>query len=114
MFTLATDTSCDVLRNELDAAGIAWVPLTYTIDGETNPDDFTRDEQYKDFYAKVRGGAMPSTSQINTFVQEEFLEKLVSNGATLCILRFRADFPQRIRRRARRRKRCANATPNAK
>ncbi len=81
MFTLATDTSCDVLRNELDAAGIAWVPLTYTIDGETNPDDFTRDEQYKDFYAKVRGGAMPSTSQINTFVQEEFLEKLVSNGA---------------------------------
>ncbi len=82
MFTLATDTSCDVMRDELDAAGIAWVPLTYTIDGETRPDDFTRDEQYKEFYAKVRGGAMPSTSQINTFVQEEFLEKLAANGAT--------------------------------
>lgn len=82
MFTLATDTSCDVLRCELDAAGIPWVPLTFTIDGETFPDDFTRDEQYKEFYKKVRGGAMPSTSQINAFVQEEFLEKLVSDGAT--------------------------------
>lgn len=81
MFTLATDTSCDVFRSELDAAGIPWVPLTFTLNGETYPDDFTRDEQYKDFYAKVRAGAMPTTSQINTYVQEEFLEKLVSGGA---------------------------------
>lgn len=81
MFTLATDTSCDVFRSELDAAGIAWVPLTFTLDGVTYPDDFTTDEQYKAFFAKVRAGAMPTTSQINTFVQEEFLEKLVTNGA---------------------------------
>lgn len=81
MFTLATDTSCDVFRNELDAEHIAWVPLTFTIDGETHPDDFTTDEQYKEFYAKVRAGAMPTTSQINTYVQEEFLENLVANGA---------------------------------
>ncbi|MDE6399031.1 MAG: DegV family protein, partial [Clostridiales bacterium] len=81
MFTLATDTSCDVMRNELDALGIPWVPLTFTIDGETHPDDFTCDAQYKAFYEKVRAGAMPTTSQINTFVQEEFLEKIVAGGA---------------------------------
>ena len=54
MFTLSTDTSCDVMRDELDKLGIPWVPLTFTINGETFPDDFTRDEQYKDFYAKVK------------------------------------------------------------
>lgn len=82
MFTLATDTSCDVFRNELDALDIAWVPLTFTIDGVTYPDDFTCDAQYKDFFDKVRAGAMPTTSQINTFCQEEFLEGLVQKGAT--------------------------------
>lgn len=82
MFTLATDTSCDVFRDELDEMGIAWVPLTFTLNGETHPDDFTRDEQYKAFYDAVRKGAMPTTSQINTFNQSEFLEKLAESGAT--------------------------------
>ena len=81
MLTISTDTSCDVLRCDLDAAGIPWVPLTFTINGETYPDDFTRDEQYKDFYAKVRGGAMPTTSQITAFAHEEYFEKLVAGGA---------------------------------
>ncbi len=82
MFTLTTDTSCDVLRCDLDAAGIPWIPLTFTIDGETFPDNFTSDEQYKDFYRKVREGAMPTTSQITAFAHEEFFEKLVQEGAT--------------------------------
>lgn len=82
MFTLSTDTSCDVMRNELDSLGIPWVPLTFTIDGKTYPDDFTSDEQYKDFYAKVRGGALPSTSQITAYVHEEYFEKLIEGGAT--------------------------------
>ena len=81
MFTLSTDTSCDVMRDELDKLGIPWVPLTFTINGETFPDDFTRDEQYKDFYAKVRAGAMPTTSQITAFTHEEYFEKLVAGGA---------------------------------
>lgn len=82
MFTLATDTSCDALKGELDALNIPWVPLTFAIDGVTHEDDFTTDEQYFEFYKKVREGAMPITSQINTFVQEEFLQKLADNGHT--------------------------------
>lgn len=82
MFLLTTDTSCDVKRNELDKAGIPWIPITYIIDGVTYPDDYTNDEQYKAFYAKVRTGVMPSTSQITAFAHEEFFEKLVTDGAT--------------------------------
>lgn len=80
MFTLATDTACDIFRNELDAQGVFWIPLSYTIDGVSYPDDFTTDAQCKEFYDKIRAGAMPSTSQINTFLQAEFLEKLVRDG----------------------------------
>ena len=82
MFTLTTDTSCDVMRKELDERGIPWVPLIYIIDGEQHFDDFTEDEQYNEFFAKVRAGAMPTTSQISQVEHEEFFEKVVSTGAT--------------------------------
>lgn len=82
MFTLTTDTSCDVARNKLDEAGIPWIPITFIIDGVSYPDDYTSDEQYKEFYAKVRSGVMPSTSQISIFAHEEFFEKVVAGGAT--------------------------------
>ena len=80
-FTLTTDTSCDVFRSELDAKNIPWIPLSFTIDGVTYDDDFSSDDRYEDFYGKIRGGAMPTTSQINVFNHEEFFEKLVEGGA---------------------------------
>ena len=80
MFTLTTDTSCDIPRKQLDEAGIPWLPLTFTIDGVTYPDDFEGDRQYSDFYAKIRAGAMPTTSQINAFLHEEFFDKLLDQG----------------------------------
>ncbi len=77
MFTLTTDSAVDVFRSELDKLGVYWVPLTYAIDGVTYEDDFSDDARYKDFYEKVRAGAMPVTSQINPFAHEEFWEKVV-------------------------------------
>ena len=82
MFTLTTDTSCDVKRNELDERGIPWVPLIYIMDGEQYYDEFTTDEQYKEFFDKVRAGSMPTTSQISQVEHEEFFEKVIANGAT--------------------------------
>lgn len=81
MFTLTTDTSCDELRGDLESRNISWVPLTFTIDGVTYPDDFRDDDRYRDFYAKVRGGAMPSTSQISAYEHEEFFRKVAEGGA---------------------------------
>ena len=81
MFTLTTDTSCDIKRNELNERGIPWVPLIYIMDGEQHYDEFTTDEQYKNFYDKVRAGAMPTTSQISEVEHEEFFEKVIASGA---------------------------------
>lgn len=82
MFTITTDTSCDVERKKLDEAGIPWIPITYIIDGVVYPDDYSEDEQFKAFYDKVRKGAMPTTSQITALAHEEFFEKLIEEGAT--------------------------------
>lgn len=77
-FTLTTDTSCDIFRDELKKLDIPYIPLSFNIDGITTFDEFTQDSQYTDFYDKIRNGAMPTTSQINTFLHEEFFEKVIA------------------------------------
>ena len=62
------------------------MPLTFTIDGVTYEDDFSDDAHYKEFYDKVRAGAMPSTSQINPFTHEEFWERVAEKTGTTDIV----------------------------
>lgn len=75
-FTLSTDTSCDIFRNELKAAGVEYRPLVYTIDDVPYFDEFTADADYKAFYDLIRAGKMPTTSQINIAEHEEFFNML--------------------------------------
>jgi len=77
-FILTTDTSCDEFRNVLDGLNIPWIPLTFTINGETFEDNFTSDAEYKAFYEKLQKGAKPITSQITPLSHEEFFEKVIS------------------------------------
>jgi len=76
-FLLATDTSCDIPRSELKARGIEYKPLVYTIDGNAYADEFSTDAEYKAFYAEIRSGKLPTTSQINIAEHEEFFSALV-------------------------------------
>jgi DegV family protein with EDD domain len=79
-FLLTTDTSCDIFRHELDEAGVPWIPLTYTINGETFEDTCSSSEDFKAFYKKMQGGAMPTTSQITPMAHTEFFEPLILKG----------------------------------
>ena len=76
-FTLSTDTVCDIFRSELRARGIEYIPTHYTIEGKEYYDEFTSYEQIKDFYDKIRGGEMPTTSQVTTNEYVEFFGKLI-------------------------------------
>ena len=75
-FTLSTDTSCDIFRNELKARGIEYRPLVYTIDDVPHFDECTTDADYKAFYDQIRAGKMPTTSQINVVEHEEYFTEL--------------------------------------
>ena len=77
-FTLSTDTVCDIYKSELRERGIEYVSTYYTIDGCEHKDEITRDEQLKEFYAKVRGGEMPTTSQVTQNDYEEFFGMMIN------------------------------------
>lgn len=76
-FILSSDTSCDIFRSEMRTRGIEYRPLVYTIDDVPTFDECTCDADYKAFYDLVRGGKMPTTSQINVAEHEEFFESLI-------------------------------------
>lgn len=77
MFTLSTDTSCDIFRDELRARGIEYIPIHYTTCGVEKYDEFTRDEQIKEFYDLIRSGEMPTTSQITMPEYELYFGELL-------------------------------------
>ena len=76
-FTLSTDTVCDIFKSELRDRGIDYVSTYYTIDGVERKDEITRDDELKEFYDKIRGGEMPTTSQVTQNDYEEFFGEMI-------------------------------------
>ena len=76
MFTFTTDSAVDVFVNDLEAANVPCIPLTYAVDGVTFDDVSKSADDYKKFYEGLKSGALPVTSQINPFSHEEFWEKV--------------------------------------
>ena len=76
-FTLSTDTSCDIFRDELRSRDIEYIPIHYTTGGVEKYDEFTRDEQIKEFYGLIRAGEMPTTSQITMPEYEVYFGELL-------------------------------------
>lgn len=74
-FIITTENTTDFPEEYIKAHNLGMLSLTCTIDGETY--NRKRDLPYKEFYAKMRAGSMPTTSQVNPDeVKEEFVKYL--------------------------------------
>lgn len=80
-FVLSSDSSCDEYKSDLRKRRIRCVPLTFTIDGVTYDDDFDSNEQYAQFYLRLKEKKMPTTSQITAFQHEEYFNAILADGA---------------------------------
>ena len=85
-FKIITDTTADlpesyILENEL---GIMVVP--YIMDGI--PQGEERKMEVKEFYDRMRGGMMPTTSQINPETAKEYLNGFLEESRQLLVLSF--------------------------
>ncbi len=84
-FTLSTDSTCDLYRQEYDENDIKHAPLTFTVEKNgkmtDHLDDFTEYSQYVDFYNELRGGAFSKTSMLNYEAHLSHFTKLAEEGA---------------------------------
>ena len=63
-FDIITDTGSDLPESYYEQHAIDCVPLGFTMDGVTYGGDDGEQLPVKEFYARLRAGAMPKTFQI--------------------------------------------------
>lgn len=85
LFTLSTDSTCDLYYDFLTENDIKHVSLTFTVEKngvmEDRLDDFREYRQYVDFYNELRAGAFSRTSMLNYGAHYEHFLRLAQNGA---------------------------------
>ena len=84
LFSVSTDSTADLYRDTIENYGIWHVPLTFMMekDGiiEEKLDEFSSYAQYKDFYAKLRGGYLSRTAMLNYEAHLEHFTKMAKAG----------------------------------
>lgn len=86
-YMIMTDSTVDLPKEYLtEELGVPYIPLTYLIDGQSYEDmiGLTGEE----FFAKVRAGSMPTTSQINPEHAREALEPYLKEGKDILYIAF--------------------------
>ncbi|MGI6064955.1 MAG: DegV family protein [Bacillota bacterium] len=89
MRTVITGDSCtDLPPQYIEEHNIPIINYIYNFKGKEYFDDFGKTMSYKDFYAAVRAGEMPTTSQTNVHTLTEFFRKFVQEGTAVVYLSF--------------------------
>lgn len=76
-FILSSDSCCDAFKSDLKKHNIRFLPMAYIIDDIEYRDNYDSDEEYRNFYDKLRAGKMPKTTQLSPFETAEYFEKLI-------------------------------------
>ena len=75
MFMLVTDNTADLPLEYLQEHNVGVMSLSYILDSVVYGKD--KELDCKEFYGLMRGGKMPTTSQINPDEAKEFFEKSI-------------------------------------
>ncbi len=82
-YRIFTDTSANLPTNLTEAKGITVVPFSYCLNGEEFMCTDTRSFDGAGFYGAIRKHASVSTSQINPFRYEEYMEPVLQAGSDI-------------------------------
>lgn len=88
-FTILTDSCCDFTSQMVQELELSVLPLSFIMDGKeyfNYPDN--RDIAPDDFYAKLRGGSLGTTSAISVGVFHEAMEQLAAAGRDILCISF--------------------------
>lgn len=84
LFDISTDSTCDLFANEIKENDLFFLPLSFTLEenGEQKEysDNFQTQEEYEEYFNKLRSGIMSKTSMNNPFIHEEYFTNLAKQG----------------------------------
>ncbi len=85
---LIIDSCCDLPFELVDREGVYLLGFPYIMDGETFEDDLFRSRTVEEFYAVMREGAEPSTSQVSIPALTAAFEAAAASGVPTVYLCF--------------------------
>ena len=85
-FVITADSTVDLPKEFLEEKQVPVVSLSYIIDGATYKDG--EGLTSKEFYDKIREGAMPTTSQVNPDQARELFEPILKEGKDILHIAF--------------------------
>ena len=87
-FEIVTDTGSDLPEAYYKENGVGCVPLGYTMDGITYGGEEGETLEVKEFYARLRAGAMPKTFQITPDQALKHIRPLAASGRDVLVISF--------------------------
>ena len=87
-FVIITDSACDLPDSYYTEHDIDCVPLGFTMDGVTYGGDDGKNLDVKEFYARLRNGAMPKTFQVTAEQAKKHIVPHTANGNDVLIISF--------------------------
>ena len=85
-FIISADSTVDLPKEFLEEKKVPIVSLSYIVDGATYKDG--EGLTSKEFYDKIREGAMPTTSQVNPDQARDLFEPIVKEGKDILHIAF--------------------------
>ena len=85
-YVIMTDSSCDLSEEYIKEHGLDVLNLLYKMDGTIYGEDKTMD--IKEFYAKMRGGSMPTTMAVNPEDVANAMRRHLEQGEDILYIAF--------------------------
>ena len=86
-FAISLESTCDLTKEVAEKYGLNIINMEYSVDGQSH---FMGDGAYtmREFYDKMREGAITKTSQINLYDAKSFLKSMLDAGKDVLHLAF--------------------------
>lgn len=85
-YVITTDNTADLPYSYYKEHGIEYMYLTYQMEGEVYNKE--HELEFGDFYARMRNGSMPTTSQVNSEEAKTILHPILEQGKDILHLAF--------------------------
>jgi len=85
-YVITTDSTVDLPKGYMEEHGVPVISLSYIMDGTTYDD--MNGLPYKEFFARMRAGSMPTTSQITPAQAREAMESVIKEGKNILHIAF--------------------------
>ena len=88
---LFCDTDCELWYTETNEVGIDVIKMPYILDGVEYLYDLGESTDFKNFYQRMREGAIPTTSALNEYNYTEIFEPVFAAGEDIFYISFSSE-----------------------